>query len=214
MTETTNAATTTAPVSLTKKIVAGEKVSLTKSNPGLTKIVIGMGWNPRRTAGKKFDLDASAFMVGADGKARDIHDMVCYLEDFRNHASGAVIYGGDNQTGEGDGDDETLTVDLTKVPEAITKLVFTASIYAGRLRGQNFGMVDGAYARLVDATNDKELYKFDLSEDASTSIAVVLVRLYKHNGEWKFEGVGQGFAGGFKEMCAQHGLEVEEETDN
>jgi tellurium resistance protein TerD len=214
MTETTTTTTPAAPISLTKKVVVGEKISLTKANPGLTKIVIGMGWNPRKTPGKKFDLDASGFMITADGKVRDAKDMISYLEGFQTHASGAVLYSGDNKTGDGEGDDETLTVDLTKVPEDIAKLVFTASIYAGRLRGQNFGQVDGAYARLIDATSGEEKYKFDLTEDASTSTAVILVRLYKHNGEWKFEGVGQGFAGGFKELCGEHGLDVAEEEDN
>lgn len=200
-------------INLTKKVAAGQKISLTKENPGLSKIVIGMGWNPRRTDGKAFDLDAAAFLVTADGKIRTAQDMVSYVEGFGTHASGSVIYGGDNKDGQGEGDDETLTVDLSKVPDDIAKIVFTASIYAGRSRGQNFGMVDGAYARLVDAINNAELYKFDLSEDASTNTAVILVRLYKINNEWKFEGVGQGFDGGFKALCAEHGLQVEEEVD-
>lgn len=200
-------------ISLTKKVAAGQKISLTKENPGLSKIVIGMGWNPRRTDGKAFDLDAAAFLVAADGKIRTAQDMVSYVEGFTTHASGAVIYSGDNKTGDGEGDDETLTVDLSKVPEDIVRLVFTASIYAGRSRNQNFGMVDGAYARLIDATSNAELYKFDLSEDASTNTAVVLVRIYKHNNEWKFEGVGQGFDGGFQALCAEHGLPVDEEVD-
>jgi tellurium resistance protein TerD len=200
-------------INLTKKVAAGQKISLSKENPGLSKIVIGMGWNPRRTDGEDFDLDAAAFLVTADGKIRTAQDMVSYVEGFETHASGAVIYGGDNKDGQGEGDDETLTVDLSKVPDDIAKIVFTASIYAGRSRGQNFGMVDGAYARLVDATNNAELYKFDLFEDASTNTAVILVRLYKHNNEWKFEGVGQGFDGGFQALCAEHGLTVDEEVD-
>lgn len=208
-----NVAAAPVAINLTKKVAAGQKISLTKENPGLSKIVIGMGWNPRRTDGKAFDLDAAAFLVTADGKIRTAQDMVSYVEGFETHASGAVIYGGDNKDGQGEGDDETLTVDLSKVPDDIAKIVFTASIYAGRSRGQNFGMVDGAYARLVDATNNAELYKFDLSEDASTNTAVILVRLYKHNSEWKFEGVGQGFDGGFQALCAEHGLPVDEEVD-
>jgi tellurium resistance protein TerD len=202
-----------ATINLTKKVAAGQKISLTKENPGLSKILIGMGWNPRRTDGEDFDLDAEGFLVTADGKIRTAQDLVCYIKGFETHPSGAVIFGGDNKDGQGEGDDETLTVDLSKVPDDIAKIVFTASIYAGRSRGQNFGMVDGAYARLVDATNNAELYRFDLSEDASTNIAVILVRLYKHNNEWKFEGVGQGFDGGFQALCAEHGLTVEEEVD-
>lgn len=216
-TENTNTAAASdanvAPVlSLTKKVIAGEKISLTKAHPGLTKLAIGMGWNPRRTEGKAFDVDASAFLVTADGKVRNAGDLI-YAYIRKEHESGAIIHSGDNTTGQGEGDDETLTVDLTKVPDEITKLVFTAAIYAGCSRGQNFGMIDGAYACLIDLTNGTELYRFDLSEDASTSVSVILVRVYRHNGEWKFEGVGQGFAGGFKEMCAEHGLTVEAEVD-
>ena len=202
-----------APVlSLTKKVIGGEKISLTKAHPGLTKLAIGMGWNPRRTPGKDFDVDASAFLVTADGKVRDGGDLI-YAYIRKEHASGAIIHSGDNTTGQGEGNDETLTVDLTKVPDEITKLVFTAAIYAGCSRRQNFGMVDGAYACLIDLTSGAELYRFDLSEDASTAVSVILVRVYRHNGEWKFEGVGQGFTGGFKELCAEHGLNVEEEVD-
>ncbi|MDP3508595.1 MAG: TerD family protein [Candidatus Melainabacteria bacterium] len=203
----------TTAISLTKKVAPGQKISLTKDNPGLSKILIGMGWNPRRTDGKKFDLDAACFLITADGKIREAHDMVSYVEGFQTHPSNAVIYGGDNKDGEGEGDDETLNVDLALMPADIAKIVFTASIYAGRTRQQNFGMVDGAYARLVDATSNTELYKFDLSEEASTNTAVILVRIYRHGTEWKFEGVGQGFDGGFKALCAEYGLEVEEEVD-
>ncbi len=202
-----------APISLTKKVAAGEKISLTKSHPGLSLISMGLGWNPRRTDGKKFDLDAACMMVGADGKLASPADLVCYIDGMQAHASGAVTFSGDNKDGSGDGDDESYVLDLAKVPDHIVKLVFTASIYAARQRNQNFGMVDGAYARVVDTTNGAELYRFDLSEDASTNSAVILVRLYRHNGEWKLEGVGQGFDGGFKRLCAEHGLEVEEEVD-
>ncbi len=204
---------TPASINLTKKVTAGQKISLTKENPGLSKILIGMGWNPRKTDGKAFDLDAACFLVTAEGKIRSASDMVSYVEGFNTHPSNAVIYGGDNKDGNGDGDDETLTVDLALVPADIAKIVFTASIYCGRTRQQNFGSVEGAYARLVDATSNAELYRFDLSEDASTNTAVILVRIYRNGAEWKFEGVGQGYDGGFKALCAEHGLEVEEEVD-
>lgn len=212
MTDTNTTQATVAPVAAAVSLTKGQKVSLTKDHPGLTKLVIGMGWEPRRTDGKPFDLDASVFLVAETGKVRDPADMI-YSYLLKEHASGSVIHSGDNKTGDGAGDDETLTIDLEKVPADVTKLVFTASIYAGRLRNQNFGMVDGAYARLIDSTNGAELYRFDLSEDASTNTAVILVRLYRHNGEWKFEGVGQGFNGGFKELCDAHGVAVEEETE-
>ncbi len=207
-----SAAAPGAALNLTK-IAPGQKISLTKEHPNLSKITLGLGWNPRRTDGKEFDLDAACMAVGSDGKLRSPNDLVCYLPGYTQHPSGAVIHNGDNKNGQGEGDDETLSVDLNLVPAEISKLVFTVSIYAARQRSQNFGMVDGAYARLIDATSGKELYRFDLTEDASTNTAVIFVRLYRHNGEWKFEGVGQGFTGGFKRLCAEHGLEVEEEIE-
>lgn len=212
MTDTNTTAPVNAPVSLTKVMTAGEKISLTKAHPGLTKLAIGMGWSPRRTAGKAFDLDASCFLTTQDGKVRNLQDMI-YSYFLKTHASGAVVHSGDNTTGEGEGDDETLTVDLSLIPAEIQKLTFTCTIYAAVCRGQNFGMVDDAYARLVDLTTGAELYKFDLSEDASTCNAVILVRLYRHGGEWKFEAVGQGFTGGMQELCAVHGIDIEAETE-
>lgn len=212
MTDTNTTQATVAPVAAAVSLTKGQKVSLTKDHPGLTKLTIGLGWSPRRTSGKEFDLDASCFFVKSDGKVRGIQDMI-YAYLLKQHESGAVVHSGDNRTGEGEGDDEALTVDLAKVPAEFDKLVFTCSIYAGRQRGQNFGQVDDAYARLVDASTGAELYRFDLSEDASTNTAVILVRLYRHDGGWKFEGVGQGFNGGMKELCAYHGLEIDEETE-
>lgn len=200
----------TASLSLTK----GQKLSLTKEHPGFTKILVGLGWNPRRTTGKKFDLDATAFLIGLDGKVRDVNDFVCYLPKLMAHASGAVIHNGDNQDGEGEGDDETLSLDLQKVPAEIQKIVIAVSIYAGRQRQQNFGMVDGAYVRLIDPANGNEVRRFDLSEEASTVTSMIFVRFYRRDGGWSLEAVAQGYDGGLKRLCAEHGLEVDEEIDD
>ncbi len=186
--------TTASSLSLTK----GQKLSLTKEHPGFTNILVGLGWNPRRTTGKKFDLDASAFLTGPDGKIRD---------------GGAVIHNGDNQDGEGEGDDETLSIDLTKVPADIQAIVIAVSIYAGRQRQQNFGMVDGAFVRLVDPANGNEVRRFDLSEEASTVTSMIFVRFYRKDNGWSLAAVAQGYDGGLKRLCAEHGLEVEEEVD-
>ncbi len=197
-------------VSLTK----GQKLSLTKEHPGFTNIVVGLGWNPRRTTGKKFDLDASAFLIGADGKIRDVNDFVFYNPSFSAHLSGAVTHNGDNQDGEGDGDDETITLDLKKVPTEIQKIVIAVSIYAGRQRLQNFGQVTDAYVRLIDPATGNEVRRFDLSEEASTVTSMIFVRFYRKDGGWSLEAVAQGYDGGLKRLCAEHGLEVDEEVDN
>lgn len=199
-----------APLALTK----GQRLSLTKELPGFTQILVGLGWSPRKTSGKKFDLDASAFLVKADGKVRNDNDLVFYKKGWETHSSGAVIHNGDNQDGEGEGDDETISIDLTKVPAEIAKIVIAVTIYAGRQRGQNFGMVDDAYVRLVDPTNGTEVRRFDLSEDASTVTAMIFVRFYRKDNGWSLEAVGQGYDGGLKTLCAEHGIDADEEVDS
>jgi tellurium resistance protein TerD len=198
------------PLSLSK----GQRLSLTKELPGFTHILVGLGWSPRKTSGKKFDLDASAFLVKADGKVRGDSDLVFYKKGFETHSSGAVIHNGDNQDGEGEGDDETISIDLTKVPVDIAKIVIAVTIYAGRQRGQNFGQVDDAYVRLVDPANGTEVRRFDLSEDASTVTAMIFVRFYRKDNGWSLEAVGQGYDGGLKKLCAEHGIEADEEVDS
>ena len=205
-----NTAAATTSLSLTK----GQKLSLTKEHPGFTKILVGLAWNPRRTAGKAFDLDASAFLIGVDGKVRNANDFVFYKEGYLAHASGAVIHNGDNRDGSGEGDDETLTLDLAKVPAEIAKIVIAVSIYCGRVRGQNFGQVDGAYVRLIDPANGQEVRRFDLSEEASTVTSMIFVRFYRKDGGWNLEAVAQGFDGGLQKLCAEHGLTVDEEVDD
>jgi tellurium resistance protein TerD len=193
-------------VNLTK----GQKVDLTKTNPGLQKLTIGLGWNPRRTDGQQFDLDASAFLVKGDGKVRDEKDMVFYGN--KSHESNCIIHGGDNRDGQGEGDDEKMNVDLALVPADIDKIVVSVTIHEASERGQNFGMVDGAYVRIVDESKpagQQEILRYDLSEDASTNTAMIFARLYRKDGEWKFEAVGQGYNAGLKGLCTDHGIQVE-----
>ena len=192
------------PINLTK----GQKVSLTKGNPGLKKIMVGLGWDVNQfDTGADFDLDTSAFLAGANGKCPTEKEFIFYgnLE----HASGAVKYMGDNLTGEGDGDDEQIEVDLSLVPANIEKIAFTVTIYDAENRHQNFGQVSNAYCRIVDENTNEELIRFDLGEDFSIETAVVVGELYKHNGEWKFNAIGSGFQGGLAALCGHYGIDAE-----
>ena len=183
----------------------GQKVDLTKGNAGLTKVLIGLGWDTNKyDGGSDFDLDAAAFLLKGDGKARDDKDFVFYGN--LKHTSGAVEHLGDNLTGEGDGDDEQIRVDLAAVPADIEKIDFTVTIYEAEERKQNFGQVSNAYIRIVDASNDKELIRFDLGEDFSVETAVVVAELYRHGGEWKFNAIGAGFQGGLQALCKNFGV--------
>ncbi|MFZ3481795.1 TerD family protein [Sphingomonas sp. 3-13AW] len=186
----------------------GGNVSLTKTDPGLTSLKVGLGWNPRRTDGSKFDLDASLFMLNASGKVRSEADFIFYGN--AKSADGSVVYGGDNRTGEGDGDDETITIDLAKVPADITKLVITVTIDEWETRKQNFGMVDGAYARCLNDKSNEELARFDLSEDSAGETAMIFVEIYRGSdaGEWKVKAIGQGFSGGLARMATDYGVNV------
>lgn len=192
------------PINLSK----GQKVSLTKGNPGLKKIMVGLGWDVNAfDTGADFDLDASAFLTGANGKCPKDTDFIFYgnLE----HSSGAVKHMGDNLTGEGDGDDEQIEVDLTLVPNNIEKIAFTVTIYDAESRRQNFGQVSNAYCRIVDESTGTEIVHFDLGEDFSIETALVVGELYKHNGEWKFNAIGSGFQGGLAALCAHYGIDAE-----
>ena len=191
------------PVSLKK----GQKVSLTKDNPGLTKVIVGLGWDVNAfDSGADFDLDAAAFMVGANGKCPTEKEFVFYgnLE----HTSGAIKHMGDNLTGAGDGDDEQIQVDLTKIPANVEKVAFTVTIYDSDARRQNFGQVSNAFIRIVDEATGTELIHYDLGEDFSIETAVVVGELYRHNGEWKFNAIGSGFQGGLAALCAHYGIET------
>ena len=191
------------PISLTK----GQKVDLTKKNPSLKNIMVGLGWDVNEfDSGADFDLDAAAFMLGANGKCPTEKEFVFYgnLE----HASGAVKHMGDNLTGEGDGDDEQIEVSLAKIPSNVERIAFTVTIYDAEPRRQNFGQVSNSYIRSVDADTDSELIRYDLGEDFSIETAVVVGELYKHNGEWKFNAIGSGFQGGLAALCGHYGIEV------
>ena len=185
----------------------GQKVDLTKGNPGLRKVVVGLGWDVNRyDGGAEFDLDASAFMLGVSGRVNDDNDFIFYGNG--THASGSVVYGGDNRTGAGDGDDEQITVDLSKVPANIDKIDFTVTIYEAEERRQNFGQVSNAYVHILDEATGAELIRYDLEEDYSIETALVVGELYRHGGEWKFNAIGSGFQGGLTALCRNFGVNV------
>ena len=191
------------PINLSK----GQKVDLTKGNPSLKKIMVGLGWDVNAfDTGADFDLDAAAFMLGDNGKCPTEKEFIFYgnLE----HGSGAVKHMGDNLPGSGAGDDEQILIDLTKIPENVSKIAFTVTIYDADVRRQNFGQVSNAFIRIVDETTDSELIRYDLAEDFSIETAVVVGELYKHNGQWKFNAIGSGFQGGLAALCGHYGIEV------
>ncbi len=192
------------PISLSK----GQKVDLTKTNPGLKNILVGLGWDVNQfDSGSDFDLDASAFLLGENGKTTSDSDFIFYSN--LEHPSGAVTHMGDNRTGAGEGDDEQITVDLTKVPANISRIAFTVTIYEAEARRQNFGQVSNAFIRLVNADTDEEVVRYDLGEDFSIETAMVVGELYRHNGEWKFNAIGSGYQGGLGALCANYGIDAE-----
>ena len=191
------------PINLTK----GQKVDLTKGNPNLKNLMVGLGWDVNTfDSGADFDLDAAAFMVGADGKCPTEKEFIFYgnLE----HASGAVLHMGDNLTGAGDGDDEQIKIDLTKIPANVERVVFTVTIYEAEERRQNFGQVSNSFIHIVAEDTGAELIQYDLGEDFSIETAVVVGEIYKRNGEWKFNAIGSGFQGGLAALCGHYGIEV------
>jgi tellurium resistance protein TerD len=191
------------PVSLQK----GQKVSLTKGNPGLKKVVVGLGWDVNQfDTGGDFDLDAAAFLLADNGKTTGSQDFVFYGN--LKHPSGSVEHMGDNLTGAGDGDDEQIQIDLSKVPAEITKIAITVTIYEAESRRQNFGQVSNAFIRICNEATGEEMLRYDLGEDFSIETAVVFGELYKNNGEWKFNAIGNGYQGGLAALCASYGVEV------
>ena len=185
----------------------GQKVDLTKTNPGLTKLVIGLGWDTNKyDGGADFDLDAAAFLLADTGKVPSDKEFVFY--NNKEHASGAVIHLGDNLTGAGDGDDEQIKIDLAKVPANVSKITFTVTINDAEARKQNFGQVSNAFIRIVDEAKNTELIRYDLGEDFSVETAVVVAELYRHGSEWKFNAIGSGFKGGLAALCQNFGLDV------
>ena len=182
----------------------GGNLSLSKEAPGMTKVLVGLGWDARSTEGQDFDLDASAFLLKADGKVRADSDFIFYNQ--LKSVDGSVEHTGDNRTGEGDGDDEAIKVDLSKVPADIDRIAFTVTIHEAEARKQNFGQVRGAFIRIVNQDNNSEVARYDLAEDASTETAMIFAELYRNGAEWKFRAVGQGFAGGLKPLAESYGL--------
>lgn len=187
-------------------LVKGGNVSLSKEAPGLESVTVGLGWDVRATDGAAFDLDASCFLLNAEGKVRSDADFIFY--NNKTSACGSVQHKGDNLTGAGDGDDEQVAVQLTAVPADVAKIAFAVTIHEADQRQQNFGMVSNAFIRVVNAGDDKELARFDLSEDASTNTSLIFGELYRHNGEWKFRAVGQGYDGGLGALAKGFGVNV------
>jgi len=187
-------------------LAKGGNVSLSKAEPNLSRILIGLGWDTRTTDGTDFDLDASAFLLGAGDRVRGDADFIFY-NNLRSR-DGAVEHTGDNRTGEGDGDDEALTVDLARVPAAVHKIAVAVTIHEGEARRQSFGMVSNAFIRIVNDATGREIARYDLSEDASTETAMIFGEVYRHNGEWKFRAVGQGYKGGLAPLARNYGVNV------
>ncbi len=185
----------------------GQKVDLTKGNPSLKNVLVGLGWDVNAyDSGAGFDLDAAAFMLGDNGKCPTEKEFVFYGN--LKHTSGAIEHLGDNRTGEGEGDDEQLLVDLSAIPSNVTKIAFTVTIYEADERRQNFGQVSNAFIRIVDEATNTELIRYDLGEDFSIETAIVVGEIYRHNGEWKFNAIGSGFQGGLAALCAHYGIDV------
>ena len=188
-------------INLTK----GQKVDLTKTNPGLAKITVGLGWDTNKyDGGKDFDLDVSVFAANGEGKVASEKDFIFF--NNKQNENGSIIHSGDNRTGEGEGDDEQVRIDLPNVPANVEKIAFTITIYEAAERSQNFGQVSRAYARIVNEANKEELIRFDLGEDFSIETGVVVGELYRHGGEWKFSAIGSGYKDGLAGLCRDYGL--------
>lgn len=189
-------------VSLSK----GGNVSLSKEAPGLTGIVVGLGWDPRATDGQAFDLDGSVFLLSSSGKVRGDSDFIFY--NNKTSSDGSVEHAGDNTTGAGEGDDETVKIDLSKVPADVDKIAVCVTIHEAETRNQNFGQVSKAYIRVLNQTGGAEIARYDLSEDASTDTAMIFGEVYRHGSDWKFKAVGQGYAGGLAPLARNYGVNV------
>ncbi|SNT21068.1 MULTISPECIES: TerD family protein [unclassified Azospirillum] len=189
-------------VSLSK----GGNVSLSKEAPGLTAIIVGLGWDARVTDGSAFDLDASVFLLDEGGKVRSDADFIFY--NNKTSADGSVVHQGDNQSGAGEGDDETVVIDLSKVSADVRKVTFSVTIHEAEARRQNFGQVSNAYIRVLNKADSKEIARYDLSEDYSTETAMIFGEIYRNGAEWKFKAIGQGFAGGLGPLAKNFGVNI------
>ena len=184
----------------------GGNISLTGQSSILKKISVGLGWDARSTEGVDFDLDASAFMLNENNKVSSDESFIFYGQI--KSQCGWVEHMGDNKTGSGDGDDEVIEIDLTLVPENIKKISICVTIYDFESRKQNFGQVSNSYMRIVNMDSNTEIANFDLSEDYSTETGMIFGEIYRHNGEWKFKAIGQGYSGGLESLCNQYGVNV------
>ncbi len=191
---------------MTVSLSKGGNVSLTKEAPGMTAVLVGLGWDARTTTGSDFDLDASAIMVKSDGKVMSDKHFIF----FNNTKSpeGSTEHTGDNLTGEGEGDDESIKVDLAAVPTEVDKIVFPVSIYEAEQRSQSFGQVRNAFIRIVNQAGAAEIARYDLTEDASTETAMVFGELYRSGADWKFRAVGQGYASGLSGIARDYGVNI------
>jgi len=187
-------------------LIKGQNISLSKTDSSLKNILVGLGWDARSTDGQDFDLDASVFMATENGKVPSDRHFIFYNQLVS--PCGGVEHTGDNLTGDGDGDDESVIVRLDKVESNIKSLFITVTIHDAEARRQNFGQVSNAFVRIVNNDTSDEIVRFDLSEDYSTEIAMVFGEIYRHNGEWKFRAIGQGYTGGLYSLCQQYGVNV------
>ncbi|MCR8848195.1 TerD family protein [Rossellomorea sp. SC111] len=185
----------------------GQKVDLTKTNPGLSKVMVGLGWDTNKyDGGNDFDLDASIFLLDSNGKCASEKDFIFYNQLIGGN--GSVEHTGDNLTGEGDGDDEQVKVNLGSVPVAVEKISFVITIHDAEARNQNFGQVSNAFVRIVNEDNKEEIVRYDLGEDFSIETAIIVGELYRHNGEWKFSAIGSGYQGGLARIATDYGLSL------
>lgn len=184
----------------------GANVNLSKEAPNLVNALVGLGWDARATDGKDFDLDASLFMVKEDGKVPSDAFFIFYNQ--KTSPEGSVEHTGDNLSGAGEGDDESILVNLAKVPPNVQRLVIVVTIHDAEARRQNFGQISNAFVRVVNRDTHQEVVRFDLSEDYSTETAMIFGEIYRHSGDWKFKAVGQGYAGGLRALALQHGVNV------
>jgi tellurium resistance protein TerD len=185
----------------------GANLSLTKEDPGLSVARVGLGWDVRTTNGIGFDLDASALLIGSNGKVRSDADFIFYGQT--SDAAGAVVHQGDNRTGEGDGDDEQILVDLGLIPTDIDRVVFVVSIYKADEHGQNFGQVRNSYIRLVNEQTQNEVARYDLGEEVAAENSVIFAEVYRHGSEWKFRAIGQGFTDGLGGIARDFGVHID-----
>ncbi|MFZ3101905.1 MAG: TerD family protein [Desulfitobacteriaceae bacterium] len=192
------------------RLSKGQKVDLTKTNPDSMEIIVGLGWVSNQVgSSQSFDIDASAFLIGANGKVKDENDLVFYNNP--SGGQGSVRHSGDNKRGSGEGDDEQIRINLSAVPAYIEKIAFTITINDAQTKRQSFGDLKSSYVRILNAQTNELILKYELGQEFSVETAIVAAELYRHAGEWKFNAIASGFQGGLAALCRNYGLEVEED---